>query len=157
MTRNKSTPQKLPLAKTPRPLTTLGEALVAIEYGSMRDGSNFDIKMETFRKLAASRELGGSMVQSLRSLGSAALNLAAVAAGQMDMYWEGGCWAWDVCAGWCILEEAGGKMVSGNAGNWDPEVDSRVYLAVRGAPAGQKEIVEEFWQVLGDKKMEYSS
>ncbi|KAG6003679.1 hypothetical protein E4U43_000891 [Claviceps pusilla] len=151
-----STPQVLPLAKAPRPLEGLGTALVAIEWGSSRDGLNYDIKTDVFKKLAASRETGGSMVHSLRSLGSAALNIAAVAAGQMDAYWEGGCWAWDVCAGWCILSEAGGIMVSGNPGGWDPELESRVYLAVRGAPRGQKELVEEFWKVIGDRRMEYS-
>jgi myo-inositol-1(or 4)-monophosphatase len=30
-----------------------------------------------------------------------------------------------------------------------------VYLAVRGASAGQKELVEEFWGVIGDGKMIY--
>ena len=149
-------PQKLPLAKSPRPLEGLGNSLVAIEWGSTRDGPNFDLKVDVFRKLAGSKETGGSMVHSLRSLGSAALNIAAVAAGQMDLYWEGGCWAWDVCAGWCIFNEAGGKMVHGNPGNWDPELEARVYLAVRGAPTGQKEIVEEFWKVVGDGKMDYS-
>lgn len=158
MRRGKSaTPQRLPLAKTPRPITGLGEALVAIEWGAHRDGPNYDLKVDVFRKLAASKETGGSMVHSLRSLGSAALNIASVAAGEMDVYWEGGCWAWDVCAGWCILEEAGGIMASGNPGNFDPEMDSRVYLAVRGAPSGQKEIVEEFWKVIGDKALDYSS
>lgn len=158
MTRIKgTTPQKLPLAKSPRPLEGLGTSLIAIEWGSGRDGPNFELKTEVFKKLAASKETGGSMVHSLRSLGSAALNMAAVAAGQMDAYWEGGCWAWDVCAGWSILTEAGGKMVSGNPGNWDPELESRVYLAVRGAPTGQKELVEEFWKVIGDGKMDYSA
>lgn len=157
MTRGRGTaPQKLPLAKSPRPLEGLGTALVAVEWGAHRDGPNYDLKVETFRKLAGSRETGGSMVHSLRSLGSAALNIACVAAGQMDLYWEGGCWAWDVCAGWCILNEAGGRMVHGNPGNWEPELEARMYLAVRGAPSGQKEIVEEFWQVVGDKKMDYS-
>ncbi|KAG5987548.1 hypothetical protein E4U54_004943 [Claviceps lovelessii] len=151
-----SRPQVLPLAKAPRPLEGLGTALVAVEWGSSRDGLNYEIKTDVFKKLAASRETGGSMVHSLRSLGSAALNIAAVAAGQMDAYWEGGCWAWDVCAGWCILSEAGGIMVSGNPGGWDPELESRVYLAVRGAPRGQKELVEEFWKVIGDRRMEYS-
>lgn len=153
-----ATPRRLPLAATPRPLTGLGTALVAVEWGSVRDGPNFDVKVETFRRLGASTETGGAMVQSLRSLGSAALNLAAVAAGELDLYWEGGCWAWDVCAGWCILEEAGGRVVSGNPGDWAPEVDGRVYLAVRGAPAaGQEEIVEEFWTLMGDGRMDYSS
>ncbi|GAB0133781.1 hypothetical protein EsDP_00002177 [Epichloe bromicola] len=157
MTRIKgSAPRKLPLAKSPRPLHGLATCLVAVEWGSGRDGPNFELKTDVFRKLAASRETGGSMVHSLRSLGSAALNMAAVAAGQMDAYWEGGCWAWDVCAGWCLLEEAGGVMVSGNPGDWHPELESRVYLAVRGAPEGQRELVEEFWGVVGDRKMDYS-
>ncbi|KAF4466183.1 quinic acid utilization QUTG (inositol-1(or 4)-monophosphatase) [Fusarium albosuccineum] len=151
-----SEPQRLPLARSPRPIEGLGSSLVAIEWGSTRDGPDFDLKVETFRKLAATRETGGAMVHSLRSMGSAALNIAAVAAGQIDLYWEGGCWAWDVCAGWCLLNEAGGRMVSGNPGNWDPELESRVYLAVRGAPSGQKEVVEEFWGVLGDGKLTYA-
>lgn len=133
----------------------LSTALVAIEWGSTRDGSNYDVKTDVFRKLAASKEIGGSMVHSLRSLGSAALNLCAVAAGELDLYWEGGCYAWDVCAGWCILSEAGGIMASANPGDWDPALDARVYLAVRGAPKGQKEIVEEFWNVVGDRKLDY--
>ncbi|OPB37994.1 inositol monophosphatase [Trichoderma guizhouense] len=157
MTRIKgTTPQKLPLAASPRPLEGLANALIAIEWGSTRDGHNFELKTEVFKKLAATKETGGAMVHSLRSLGSAALNIAAVAAGQMDAYWEGGCWAWDVCAGWCILKEAGGIMAGGNPGEWDPSVDERKYLAVRGAPSGQKELVEEFWGVIGDKKMDYS-
>ena len=157
MTRIRGTaPRKLPLARSPRGLEGLGTALVAVEWGSSRDGPNFDLKVDTFRKLTATRESGGAMCHSLRSLGSAALNLAAVAAGQMDCYWEGGCWAWDVCAGWCILAEAGGIMASGNPGNWDPALEERVYLAVRGAPSGQKELVEEFWGVIGDKQMDYS-
>ncbi|KAJ9138874.1 Inositol monophosphatase [Pleurostoma richardsiae] len=152
--------QKLPLAgkgdssRAP-PLLGLSTALVGVEWGSSRDGPNFELKAETFRRLAASKEVGGSMVHSMRSLGSAALNLCAVAAGQLDLYWEGGCWAWDVCAGWCVLSEAGGIMASGNPGDWEPELDGRVYLAIRGAPSGQKEIVEELWKVIGDGKMDY--
>lgn len=97
------------------------------------------------------------MVHSLRALGSAALNLAHVASGQQDVYWEGGCWAWDVAAGWCILVEAGGIMVGGNPGDWECEVDGRKYLAVRGAPSGQRAIVEEFWGVMGSGRLVYES
>lgn len=147
--------RRLPLSKKPAPLAGLGTALVAVEWPAARDGNNFDVRTETFRKLTATTETGGKMVHSLRSLGSAALNIAAVAAGQIDVYWEGGCYAWDVCAGWCILVEAGGMMVGGNPGVWEPELNQRTYLAVRGAPAGQKEIVEEFWDVIGEKKMDY--
>lgn len=97
------------------------------------------------------------MVHSLRGLGSAALNLVHVASGQQDVFWEGGCWAWDVAAGWCILVEAGGIMVGGNPGEWNCEVDGRKYMAIRGAPSGQKDIVEEMWGVIGDRKMNYES
>ncbi|RYP54671.1 hypothetical protein DL768_000607 [Monosporascus sp. mg162] len=148
---------KLPLSKNPAPLTGLQTALVAVEWGSSRDGVNYEVKTDVFKKLCGSKESGGAMVHSLRSMGSAALNLCAVAAGRLDVYWEGGCWAWDVCAGWAILAEAGGIMASGNPGNWEPAIDERKYLAVRGAPSGQKELVEEFWSVVGDHRMEYES
>ena len=84
------------------------------------------------------------MVHGLRSFGSAALNLCGVASGGLDVYWEAGCWAWDVCAGWVILKETGGIMVDANPGNWEPKVEGRRYLAVRGGE-GQKRVVEEFW------------
>ena len=117
---------------------------------------NWDVKTRTFAKLGAPKEVGGSMVHSLRSLGSAALNMCGVAAGTMDVYWEAGCWAWDVAAAWVILKEAGGLVVDGNPGGWQPEVDGRSYLAVRAAPSGQREIVEELWgQVVG--RFEYES
>ena len=119
---------------------------MAVEWGNERSGNNWEVKTSTFASLAGAPETGGAMVHSLRSLGSAALNLCAVASGTLDAYWEGGCWAWDVAAGWVILKEAGGLMVSGNKGDWEPKIDGRVYLAVRGAGDGeQKGFVEEFW------------
>lgn len=87
---------------------------------------------------------------------SAALNICTTATGALDLYWEGGCWPWDVCAAWCILEEAGGLMASGNPGG-TPAIDGRSYLAVRAAPSGQKEIVDHFWKVIGDGQMDYKS
>ncbi|CAK7215822.1 hypothetical protein SCUCBS95973_002608 [Sporothrix curviconia] len=163
--------QKLPLAgrgdvQAAPALRGLGTALVGVEWGSDRQGANFDLKVGVFQRLAAAKAASqtttttttppNAMVHSLRSLGSAALNFCAVAAGQMDCYWEGGCYAWDVCAGWCILSEAGGFVASGNPGDWEPALDSRLYLAVRGAPSGGKELVEEFWSVIGDAgKMAY--
>jgi myo-inositol-1(or 4)-monophosphatase len=155
--RNAGVKQKLPLKKNPEPFKDLSSTLVATEWGSDRRGNNFDLKVKVFSKLGAAKEDGGAMVHSMRSMGSAALNLSAVAAGQLDMYWEAGCWAWDVCAGWCILIEAGGIMVSTDAGDWEPTIEGRKYFAVRGAPRGQKDIVEEFWKVVGDGKFDYSS
>lgn len=49
-------------------------------------------------------------VRGVRRLGSAALDLAYVAAGRLDAYWEHGTNAWDVAAGVLLVEEAGGKV-----------------------------------------------
>ncbi|OBT56912.1 hypothetical protein VE03_08371 [Pseudogymnoascus sp. 23342-1-I1] len=154
LSQNGGPKQKLPLKASPEPLKDLSTCLVGVEWGSDRSGINFDIKVKAFAKLAASKEQGGAMVHSLRSMGSAALNLVAVAAGQLDVYWEGGCWAWDVAAAWCVLEEAGGIMRSGNPGE-EVSVDCRKFLAVRGAPSGQQDIVDEIYRVLGDSRMDY--
>jgi len=45
-----------------------------------------------------------------RRLGSAALDLAYVAAGRLDAFWEWGLHAWDVAAGQLLVEEAGGVV-----------------------------------------------
>ena len=45
-----------------------------------------------------------------RRLGSAALDLAYLAAGRLDGFWEVGLKAWDVAAGQVLVEEAGGRV-----------------------------------------------
>jgi myo-inositol-1(or 4)-monophosphatase len=90
VSRNGGERLRLPLKASPEPLRDLSTALVGVEWGSDRKGGNFDLKAKVFAKLAASKEGGGSMVHSLRSMGSAALNLAAVSSGYLDLYWEGG-------------------------------------------------------------------
>ena len=47
-------------------------------------------------------------VGNLRRLGAAALDLAGVAAGSFDGYWERGVKSWDVAAGIVLVREAGG-------------------------------------------------
>jgi myo-inositol-1(or 4)-monophosphatase len=49
-----------------------------------------------------------SSVSDIRRAGSAALDLAYVAAGRLDGYWESGLNAWDLAAGALIVREAGG-------------------------------------------------
>lgn len=51
--------------------------------------------------------------QGLRRLGAASLDLAFVAAGRLDVFYEGGLKPWDVAAGWLLVEEAGGVVSSG--------------------------------------------
>src|SRR5277367_3293532 len=50
--------------------------------------------------------------QGIRRTGSAALDLAYVAAGRTDGFWEFGLRAWDVAAGALIVEEARGRVTN---------------------------------------------
>ena len=54
--------------------------------------------------------------RAVRRLGSAALNLAYVAAGRLDAYWATSLSAWDVAAGVLLIEEAGGIVTSLDGG-----------------------------------------
>jgi len=103
------------------------------------------------------------MAHGMRSLGSAALNYSMVASGSMDLYWEIGCWAWDVCAGVVIAQEAGG-FVSGarevaHDGDFTEELLlGRKYIVVRAIADtpnekgidAQKRIVREFYDAVED-------
>ena len=48
--------------------------------------------------------------QGVLRLGSAALDLGAVAAGRLDGYWEWGINPWDIAAGMLLVAEAGGQV-----------------------------------------------
>jgi myo-inositol-1(or 4)-monophosphatase len=50
--------------------------------------------------------------RGIRRLGSAALDLAYVAAGRFDGFWEVGLKPWDLSAGALLVKEAGGKVSS---------------------------------------------
>jgi myo-inositol-1(or 4)-monophosphatase len=58
-------------------------------------------------------------VAGLRRFGAASLDMAFVAAGRLDGYWERNLQAWDLAAGQIIAREAGG-IVSGIEGDDDP-------------------------------------
>ncbi len=55
-------------------------------------------------------------VAGIRRLGSAALDLAYVAAGRMDGYWEDWLASWDMAAGMLLVREAGGFASDRNGG-----------------------------------------
>ncbi|KAJ7292995.1 hypothetical protein C8J57DRAFT_1041765 [Mycena rebaudengoi] len=173
LTRGNSQPLKLPLASPPKPLASLSQALVAIEWGSDRGEKAVTSKGSSFIRLAgnpAQDVKGGKMAHSLRSMGSAALNFAAVAQGALDLYWEIGCWPWDVCAGTVIVECAGGivtgshdvfSATSSSSSFGDVTEDiltGRKYVVVRaiGETEGetgreaQKRIINEFYSTVED-------
>jgi myo-inositol-1(or 4)-monophosphatase len=55
----------------------------------------------------------------VRRDGSAALDLAYVAAGRFDGFWEEGLAPWDMAAGALLVEEAGGRVTGYDAGPLD--------------------------------------
>lgn len=64
----------------------------------------------------------------IRRLGSAALDLAFVAAGRCDGYWETGLQPWDTGAGVVLVREAGG-LVSAIDGKSDPVATGSIVAA----------------------------
>jgi myo-inositol-1(or 4)-monophosphatase len=49
-------------------------------------------------------------VRDIRRIGAAAVDLAYVACGRLDGFWEMDLKPWDTAAGWLLVEEAGGKV-----------------------------------------------
>jgi myo-inositol-1(or 4)-monophosphatase len=68
----------------------------------------------TFRKEIASVQ---ETVAGLRRFGAAALDLAWVAAGRLDVYWERNLSPWDMAAGLLLVREAGGFVTDLDGGD----------------------------------------
>jgi len=78
----------------------LGDALIAtgIPFGGRGDQPAY---FQTLARVAAA-------TSGVRRFGAAALDLAYVAAGRYDGYWEMGLSPWDIAAGLLLVREAGG-------------------------------------------------
>jgi myo-inositol-1(or 4)-monophosphatase len=74
--------------------------------------------------------------QGIRRLGSAALNLAYVAAGRLDAYWATSVKIWDVAAGVLIVREAGGVVTHIEGGALD--IRTPELLAAASLPLNQQ-------------------
>ena len=99
--------KRLRVSKTNR----LDKALLGTGF-PYRPGQDLDFYQRTLRHYT--EKSGG-----IRRAGSAALDLAAVAAGRLDGVWLVGLNAWDVAAGGLIIREAGGLLNDFSGGdNW---------------------------------------
>ncbi|XP_057370052.1 inositol monophosphatase 1-like isoform X2 [Daphnia carinata] len=90
----------------------LSKSLVIAEFGTNRDTK----KMESVLKNVSALM---NKVHGLRAMGSAALNMASVAAGGADCYFEFGIHVWDIAAGALIIKEAGGICLDTEGGPLD--------------------------------------
>lgn len=80
----------------------------------------------------------------LRRPGAASLDLAYVAAGRLDGFWEFGLSPWDMAAGTLLISEAGG-LVGDLAGEAD-------FLATGNVVAGTPKVFSQLLQVIGPLK-----
>jgi myo-inositol-1(or 4)-monophosphatase len=90
--------------------TNMRETLIATGF-PFRDSDDLESYLRVFRNVS-------TKTAGLRRGGAAALDMAYVAAGRLDAYWEKGIKAWDIAAGSLLVLEAGG-LVSDMEGEGD--------------------------------------
>jgi myo-inositol-1(or 4)-monophosphatase len=110
----------------------LADSLIGTGF-PFRDVSEMDSYMPMFRAMT-------ERCAGLRRPGSAALDLAYVAAGRLDGFFERGLHPWDMAAGSLLITEAGGIM-----GNFSGESD---YLYKKEAIAGTPKIFAQMVALL---------
>jgi len=82
--------------------TRLQDALVGTGF-PYKEVSRLDLYMRQLRTMMTSSA-------GVRRAGAAALDLAYVAAGRLDAFWEMGLSRWDMAAGALLIQEAGGMV-----------------------------------------------
>jgi myo-inositol-1(or 4)-monophosphatase len=80
----------------------LGDALVGTGF-PFKEVSRIDLYVKQLRAIMAS-------TAGVRRAGAAALDLAYVACGRLDAFWELGLSPWDMAAGALMIQEAGGLV-----------------------------------------------
>ena len=86
----------------------------------------------------------------VRRAGSAGLDMAYVACGRLDGFWEFHLNPWDTSAGYLLVEEAGGAVTHFDGGKFT--LDSREVLATNGLIAG--EMVHLFKEMFADRGLD---
>ncbi len=122
--------------------TQLKDALVGTGF-PFKEVSRLDLYMRQLRTMMTSSA-------GVRRAGAAALDLAYVAAGRLDAFWEMGLSRWDMAAGALLIQEAGG-LVGGPAGR------ARIFSTAARSPRRRrrccrscsKRCAEEFVACLG--------
>ena len=97
----------------------------------VRNHDQLDAYLETFK--AIFKDTSG-----IRRAGSAALDLAYVASGRLDGFWEMHLQPWDIAAGTLLIQEAGGIVGDMNGGSDHMKIGS----VVAGNPKVFKEIIQ---------------
>jgi myo-inositol-1(or 4)-monophosphatase len=109
-----------PLAVSPEP--ELSRSLLASGF-AYRQGDRVNNNLENWSRLSL-------VSRGLRRCGAAALDLAYVADGRYEGFWELQLFPWDVAAGALLVREAGGRVTDAAGGDHWP--DGRSILATNG-------------------------
>jgi myo-inositol-1(or 4)-monophosphatase len=129
--------RKIEVSRTPK----LAQSLIATGFPSHKRHKNPNIYF--YHQLTL-------RTHGVRRAGSAALDLANVACGRFDGFWEFNLNAWDTTAGILIVEEAGGK-VSGFHGQ-ALEITDRDVVATNGLIHG--DMLHEFEEIFVGRGLE---
>ena len=109
-----------------RPIRVTGrESLVG---SLLATGFPYDVAKDPENLTYFERALGKGLL--VRRPGAAALDLAYVAAGRLEGFWEVKLNPWDVAAGWLLVEEAGGRVTDLEGNPY--RLGSRYILATNG-------------------------
>lgn len=112
--------------------TSMAMALIGTGFVARQAGISAEEYLVTFSSVLKT--------SAIRRAGSAALDLAYVAAGRLDGFWEAGLKPWDIAAGSILVKEAGG-FISDFAGEEN-------YLSSGKVLAGNIKIYQEMMKLL---------
>ncbi|HDZ61967.1 MAG TPA: inositol monophosphatase [Nitrospirae bacterium] len=119
-------------------ISGLSESLIATGF-PFRQKNLIDKYLELFKNIF-------NKVSDIRRAGSAALDLAHLAAGRCDGFFEIGLSPWDIAAGSLIIEQAGG-VVSDFAGGSEYLLTGNI---IAGSPTVHNVLAQEVKQVFRD-------
>ena len=97
------------------------EECIIFTGGPKHDSDEKNLSLEEYNKISS------KVLIPVRKLGSASLDMAYVASGRCDGFWQRNLNYWDVAAGIIIIKEAGGFITDFKGENW--QKDSKTILA----------------------------
>ena len=108
------------------------ENCIIFTGGPKREAKNRELALKEYYKFSI------KVLTPIRKLGSASLDMAYVAAGRCDGFWQRNLNYWDIAAGIILIKEAGGFVTDFN-GN-DTYVENKTILATNSRI--NKEMIE---------------
>jgi myo-inositol-1(or 4)-monophosphatase len=112
--------------------TKLKESIIGTGF-PFRDFTHLPCYLKMFEEMVTS-------TSGLRRPGSAALDLAYVAAGWFDGFWEIGLSKWDIAAGALLVKEAGGIVTDFN--------EKQAWMKTGNIVAANAKIYDEFIKII---------